>query len=240
MIPKISCDICGIVTKNLNLLCKFVAKLTKKHNLSYLCYGELALVPTPFFCSVLCQFLLGMDYFYRLQFILTGMTQLSIVFERILDSIQKVFSNVFGWIIAVFTAYLSWLGNDSGSILLVVVALVWDMAWGIAAAVKRHNFVLSYLLRETFCKIIVYVGAMSIVLFAERMLGLTSGLTVRIIAVIATSVELFSSAGNILIIKPDFVFVRFFGKYLVGEIADKMKISHDEARQMLDNNSNNE
>ena len=78
------------------------------------------------------------------------MTQLSIVFERILDSIQKVFSNVFGWIIAVFTAYLSWLGNDSGSILLVVVALVWDMAWGIAAAVKRHNFVLSYLLRETF------------------------------------------------------------------------------------------
>ena len=66
MIPKISCDICGIVTKNLNLLCKFVAKLTKKHNLSYLCYGELALVPTPFFCSVLCQFLLGMDWFYRL------------------------------------------------------------------------------------------------------------------------------------------------------------------------------
>lgn len=174
------------------------------------------------------------------QFIVTGMTQLSIVFERILDSIQKVFSNLFGWIIAVFTAYLSWLGDDSGSILLVIVALMWDMAWGIAAAMKRHNFVLSYLLRETFCKIIVYVGAMSIVLFAERMLGLTSGLTVRIIAVIATSVELFSSAGNILIIKPDFVFVRFFGKYLVGEIADKMKISHNEARQMLDGNFNKE
>ena len=114
------------------------------------------------------------------------------------------------------------------------------MAWGIAAAMKRHNFVLSYLLRETFCKIIVYVGTMSIVLFSERMLGLTSGLTVRIIAVIATSVELFSSAGNILIIKLDFVFVRFFGKYLVGEIADKMKISHDEARQMLDGNFNKE
>ena len=174
------------------------------------------------------------------QFIVTGMTQLSIVFERILDSIQKVFSNLFGWIIAVFTAYLSWLGDDSGSILLVIVALMWEMAWGIAAAMKRHNFVLSYLLRETFCKIIVYVGAMSIVLFAERMLGLTSGLTVRIIAVIATSVELFSSAGNILIIKPDFVFVRFFGKYLVGEIADKMKISHNEARQMLDGNFNKE
>ena len=49
MIPEISCDICGIVTKNLNLLCKFTAKLTKKHNLSYLCYGELALVPSPLF-----------------------------------------------------------------------------------------------------------------------------------------------------------------------------------------------
>ena len=109
------------------------------------------------------------------------MTQLSIVFEKILDSIHKVFTNIFGWIIAVFTAYLSWLGNDSGSFLLVLVALIWDMAWGIAAAVKRHNFVLSYLLRETFCKIIVYVGAMSIVLLAERMLGIESGFTVKII-----------------------------------------------------------
>lgn len=79
---------------------------------------------------------------------------------------------------------------------------------------------------------------MSIVLLAERMLGLTSGLTVKIIAVIATSVELFSSAGNILIIKPDFVFVRVFGKYLVGEIADKMKISPDEARQILEDHKN--
>jgi len=87
------------------------------------------------------------------------MTQLSIVFEKILDSIHKVFTNIFDWIVAVFTAYLSWLGNDSGSFLLVLVALIWDMAWGIAAAVKCHNFVLSYLLRETFCKIIVYVGA---------------------------------------------------------------------------------
>ena len=111
------------------------------------------------------------------------MTQLSIVFEKILDSIHKVFTNIFGWIIAIFTAYLSWLGNDSGSFLLVLVALIWDMAWGIAAAVKHHNFVLSYLLRETFCKIIVYVGAMSIVLLAERMLGIESGFTVKIIAV---------------------------------------------------------
>ena len=29
MIPEISCDICGIVTKNLNLLCKVAAKLSK-------------------------------------------------------------------------------------------------------------------------------------------------------------------------------------------------------------------
>ena len=57
------------------------------------------------------------------------MTQLSIVFERILDSIQKVFSNLFGWIIALFSAYLAWLGNDSGSFLLVLIAILWDMDW---------------------------------------------------------------------------------------------------------------
>ena len=57
------------------------------------------------------------------------MTQLSIVFERILDSIQKVLRNLFGWIIALFSAYLAWLGNDSGSFLLVLIAILWDMAW---------------------------------------------------------------------------------------------------------------
>ena len=46
---------------------------------------------------------------------------------------------------------------------------------------------------------------------------------------------MYTHCTHILDVKPDFVFVRFFRKYLVGEIADKMKISHDEARQILEN-----
>lgn len=44
------------------------------------------------------------DAFFEQPLNTVFMTQLSIVFERILDSIQKVFSNLFGWIIALFSA----------------------------------------------------------------------------------------------------------------------------------------
>lgn len=147
--------------------------------------------------------------------------------------ISTVFGNIFGWFIALPAWYISWLGNEKGAVVLVLICVLWDLIWGVAAAVKLKRFVLSRLLRETFRKIIVYVGSLSIVLFAERVLGLHFGVTIRILAVIAASIELFSSAGNILIIKPDFVFVRLFAKYLVGEIADKMKASEEDVKEML-------
>ena len=145
----------------------------------------------------------------------------------------QLFSNAFGWAIALFAWYISWLGNEKAAVVLVVICVIWDMIWGVAASVKQKKFILSCLLRETFWKLVVYVGSLSIILFAERVIGIHFGVTIRILAVVAASVELFSSAGNILIIKPDFVFVRLFGKYLVGEIADKMHISEEAVKEML-------
>ena len=112
------------------------------------------------------------------------------------------------------------------------------MSWGVAAAVKQHRFVLSHLLRETFWKVVVYIGSLSIILYAERTLGLELNLTIKVLSVLGASIEMFSAAGNILIIKPDFIFVRFFSKYLIGEISEKMKKSEDEVKAMLENEKN--
>lgn len=163
------------------------------------------------------------------------MQQLITTLTKIWDNIPKLYNNLLGFIITILTTYITWLGTAKGTILLVIIALIWDMLWGIAAALKQHKFVLSHLLRETFCKIIVYIGSLSIVLYAERTLipQTQTTITIKILATIAVSIELFSSAGNILIIKPDFIFVRLFSKYLIGEIADKMKITHQEAQNIL-------
>ena len=155
------------------------------------------------------------------------------IFNHFFDKFGQVFSNVFGWLIAIFTWYISWLGNEKGVIDLILVCVLWDMIWGVAAAIKQKRFVMSRLLRASFWKIVVYVGSLSIILFAERVLGANLNITILLLAVIASTIELFSSAGNILIIKPDFVFVRLFGKYLVGEIADKMHTTEEEVKEML-------
>ena len=155
------------------------------------------------------------------------------IFEHFFDKVGQVFGNVFGWLIAIFTWYVSWLGNDKGVIALILVCVLWDMIWGVAAAIKQKRFVVSRLLRESFWKVVVYVGSLSIILFAERVLGANLNVTIRLLAVIASTIELFSSAGNILIIKPDFVFVRLFGKYLIGEIADKMHTTEEDVKEML-------
>ncbi|MBQ2132707.1 MAG: hypothetical protein II202_01315 [Bacteroidales bacterium] len=158
--------------------------------------------------------------------------------QKIIGKIPAVFNNILGWMLALISGYITWLADAKGAIMLILISIFWDMGWGVAAAVKQKNFVLSHLLRETFWKIIVYVGSLSIILFAERTIGSSFNPTVKIIAVIGATVELFSSAGNILIIKPNFHFVRLFSKYLIGEIAQKMKKTEQEVQQMLNNEQN--
>lgn len=156
------------------------------------------------------------------------------VFARIIHRIVMMFTNIYGWLLMLLSGYVCWLGTEAGCIELVLAGCGWDLLWGVVAAVKQKKFVLSRLLRETFVKIFVYVGVLTMVLLAERNLNPEWSVTVTIVSTVAFTIELFSASGNILIVKPDFPFIKFFGVFLVGEIADKMKITKEEAKDMLD------
>ena len=156
-------------------------------------------------------------------------------FTHIIMKIPAVFGNVFGWLLAVFTSFVAWLGTEGVSLLIVLVAIGWDLIWGVAVAVKQKKFVLSRLLRETMVKVLIYIGTLLIVLVCERSMNENWGVLTRIVAVIAACIELFSAAGNILIIKPNFAFVRLFKRYLIGEIAEKLNIGTDEAENIVNN-----
>jgi hypothetical protein len=157
-----------------------------------------------------------------------------------ISRIPLVFNNVFGWLLAVVTGFVAWLGDEGTSLLIVLVAIGWDLIWGVAAAVKNKKFILSHLLRETFYKVLVYIGSLLIILVCERSLNDSWGVLTRVVAVIAACIELFSAAGNILIIKPNFAFVRLFKKYLIGEIAEKLNIGTDEAETIINTNDKKE
>lgn len=154
--------------------------------------------------------------------------------------IPMVFNNVFGWLLAAVTGFVAWLGDEGTSLLIVLVAIGWDLIWGVAAAVKNKKFILSHLLRETFYKVLVYIGSLLIILVCERSLNDSWGVLTRVVAVIAACIELFSAAGNILIIKPNFAFVSLFKKYLIGEIAEKLNIGTDEAETIINTNDKKE
>lgn len=156
---------------------------------------------------------------------------------HIIMKIPAVFNNIFGWVLAFCTGFVAWLGNEGISLLIVLVAIGWDLIWGVAVAVKQKKFVLSRLLRETMVKVFIYIGTLLIVLVCERSLNESWGVLTRIVAVIAACIELFSAAGNILIIKPNFAFVRLFKKYLIGEIAEKLNIGTDEAEVIINDSA---
>ncbi len=88
-----------------------------------------------------------------------------------ISRIPLVFNNVFGWLLAVVTGFVAWLGDEGTSLLIVLVAIGWDLIWGVAAAVKNKKFILSHLLRETFYKVLVYIGSLLIILVCERSLN---------------------------------------------------------------------
>ena len=157
---------------------------------------------------------------------------------HIIMKIPTVFGNLFGWLLAAATAFVAWLGSEGVSLLIVLAAVGWDLVWGVAVAVKQNKFVLSRLLRETITKVFIYIGTLLIVLVCERSLNDSWGVLTRVVAVVAACIELFSAAGNILIIKPDFVFVRLFKKYLVGEIAEKLNLDTDKAEEIISNKNN--
>lgn len=146
----------------------------------------------------------------------------------IYDKMALIFNSTFGWILAIFTFVVAYLGESAMAFAGVGIAIVMDAVWGIIVAIRNNKFILSLLLRETMNKMFIYVTTLAMVLFIERSLNEDWYIATRVVCAIASACELWSICANILIIKPNFPFIRLFRKYLVGEISKKIGISEDE------------
>ena len=146
----------------------------------------------------------------------------------ICDKITSLFNNILGLGMALFMVIASYLGESAMAFGAVGLAVVLDAMWGIIVAVSQKKFILSHLLRETMNKFFIYSTTLGVVLFIERSINQDWYIATRVVCAIATSCELWSICANILIIKPNFPFIKLFKKYLVGEISRKIGISISE------------
>ena len=143
--------------------------------------------------------------------------------EKILEQLHNALHSAYGWFLMLMTAAITFIQPEMWSFIVVGGAIVADLVWGIAAAIKLKKFLLSKAMRETIKKIGIYSFAMVGALAIEKITH-TEGsfIAVKTIAIFAAVCEFWSMSASMLIIKPNMPFLKLFRGQLKGEIASKV------------------
>lgn len=143
-------------------------------------------------------------------------------------NLGAAFNSMLGWIVALFTVVITFIAPEKTSFIVVGFAILADLFWGVAAAIKLKKFFLSTALRDTVKKIGIYSFAL-LGAFAIESIAHADGtfLAVRTIAIFAAVCEFWSMSASMLIIYPNMPFLRIFRTQLKGEIAAKLSKNID-------------
>lgn len=152
---------------------------------------------------------------------------------NIFAKIGAMLNTTTGWLLSLGMSLITFVGEEREAFYAVLAAIILDMFWGICVAVKRNRFVLSFLLRETGVKLLIYGSILLVMLNIERSIDDDWGLFTRAACALAAACELWSSCASMLIMKPDLIFIRLLKKYLKGEIASKLNCDKDELDKIL-------
>jgi hypothetical protein len=136
-----------------------------------------------------------------------------------------------GWVVAGVLFLLDFIAGHEMAVGLVVFVTLMDAVWGIAVSIKRKKFAISELARMTVGKLAVYGCAMLAFIGLDRLIGMT--LTASVIGAVITLVELWSASASMLILFPNFLFLKLLKKALTGEIADKLGIDPSQVEEVL-------
>jgi hypothetical protein len=149
------------------------------------------------------------------------------------DKLLSALSSVQGALTAAGLVILNCIVPHKVVITFVVVVVVLDLIWGIAASIKKGQFTTSELGRDTISKFAVYGTAILTFCFLDRILGENFTLSTAVISAIIMLVELWSSFANALICFPRMPFLRLMLPVLEGEIANKLHTSPEEVRRIF-------
>ena len=147
----------------------------------------------------------------------------------------ELLSNIYGWLIMIGLMIFNFVVDYKLAFIGVITCILIDMFVGIWSALKQKKYAKSELMRDTFSKLFIYCGALVMIIFTEKLAGLDFIMTTNICAAIICATEIWSIAGNALIINPNLHFFRLIRFALVGEVARKLHISEDEVKKSFEN-----
>lgn len=155
------------------------------------------------------------------------------MYNSMMIRIADIVQNIFGWGVVAASFLLNYFGETYAAFGSVLAVVTIDGVFGVISAVKRKNFILSYLGRETMSKIFIYLSVVCVVHIIEDTAVDWSTFATPLISALICAVELWSILGHVSILKPDLPLVALLRNYLLGEIARKLDVTPDEADKIL-------
>ncbi len=162
----------------------------------------------------------------------------------VIHRLDNMFNTISGLLITMALGIFNFFAGYKVALGVVLAAIIFDGIWGVAAARKSGKFILSELGKDTLKKIGAYGTALVMVMMIENLAfgshqiisneGANTRFIVDIVATLIAAVEFWSICGNILIIYPNAIFFRLLKPTLIGEIARKMKLSEEKAKEMFE------
>lgn len=154
------------------------------------------------------------------------------VLKHCLTKLECIIRSVYGWILALTMLIVEYFSDHAFVVFLVIATTVMDAIWGVTVSVKEKRFTLSELMRNTIGKLAVYGCALFVFIGLDKFIDST--VSAKIVGAAIAMVELWSSSASMLIIFPDFPFLKLISKALTGEIASKLNISPEEVADALE------
>lgn len=139
----------------------------------------------------------------------------------IFSHITKLLTSGYGYILIALTFFLNLIQPEWFCFAVVGCGILADLFWGIIAAFKLKKFVLSKALRQTCYKIGGYSFMLVGIFLIEKIVHDSGFIGIKVAAALAASCELWSISASILIVMPNFPFLKIFRLQLKGEMESK-------------------
>ena len=158
------------------------------------------------------------------------------IIERLIDKLLHILQHPTGWVLGIGIAIGNYFSAHSFIVFLVVAVTLIDAVWGIAVSIHQGRFTLSELARLTIAKLAVYGCAIFVFVGLDKVMSTT--LSTSLVAAAIVLVEFWSSCASMLILYPNFLFLRLMKKALTGEIASKLRVNEEDVENILNGEKN--
>ena len=144
------------------------------------------------------------------------------VVERMGVKLLAVLEQSWGCGLWLMGSLLSFLSPVKYGLLAILVFVVADLVFGTAVSLRKERFILSYLLRETPAKLVVYFGSALLIFTAEALFFDKTFFITKSVVALACVCEGWSILGNWLVLFPNMLFPRLLKLQLKGEVEKKL------------------